>query len=248
LVFREKQAIVVGVSSPRDRRLALRFASKDAVDVVHALCDPAIGRFRSDPDHLHLLIDRQASRAAIEAAVRKVGIRSASDDLTVIFLSVHGIEEQVSGKRYFSTYDTDISDLAGTAFDMTSFIPFLEAQIAGRIVLVTDVCLGSAVPFATRKGLMVQRQSTAARTIVISSSSPNEDAYESANYQNSVFTFYFLRALRQLGDYGDLNAIFMQVLHFVPAAVWNETRQWQHPTMYPAYVPARIVLRATTKE
>ena len=246
--FREKRVIAVGVSHPSDYRLTLQFASKDATDVARALSDPNVGRIQPDPNHIHLLVDAQATRAGIEREILNIGSQASRRDLTLVFMSVHGIEDVSTGRRYLSTFNTNIDNLPDTAFDMASFVTLLESHIAGQIVLITDVCLGSTAQGTTTKGLIVRRgfidAEMADRTIVLSSSAPNEDSYESPRFQNSFFTHFFLHAVSQLGGFLDLNGIYSYVLRFVPDAVWTESGHSQHPMMYPPHVATRIVIGA----
>jgi hypothetical protein len=85
-------AVVVGISdykydtawNPKEGIPDLRYAARDAKAFAGFLMSPAGGAFQ--PDHVRLLLDRQATAEEVRIAIGDFLARSLEDDLVILFL------------------------------------------------------------------------------------------------------------------------------------------------------------------
>lgn len=208
--IKDKWAVVIGVSNFKDPSINLKFASKDAKDFADFLVKEA----NFAPDHVHTLLDGQATRANILSEVADTFLPRVADkdDLVVIFISTHGSPSKVDlqGINYLVAHDTDKSKLFGTGIPLTDLTKLIKDRVASeRVICVLDACHSGAANAV--KGLVrvtnVDAESIAQGSgqLVICSSQPDEVSWESKRYNNGVFTHYLLDAYRnnpkmKLGD------------------------------------------------
>src|SRR5262245_19821646 len=81
--------LAVGVSQYQTESLALEFADRDATAIDAFFASDEGGRV---PDERRvLLVNREATRAAVLTALTNLSRRTAPDDLIVLFLAMHGL-------------------------------------------------------------------------------------------------------------------------------------------------------------
>jgi len=248
--FSSKYAVLIGISAALDPQLALHYAAKDAVDLAAVLMRADIGRFAPDRNHVRQMLDGDATLARVKSELHRIGMQASDNDLVVIFYSAHGVIES-SGDVYLNTFDTLMSDLPGTAFNLYDFVRDAEQAIPhGRIVVLIDACSSGEPWSSNAKGLTVGPRFISsshhfnlnARTSVMVSSRLGEPSYESQRFQNGVFTHFLIEALTRGDGLSNLNELFAYISAMVPNAI--ETRDGQHPAMYPTFVPDTVVLGA----
>lgn len=210
---KDKWALVIGISKFKKPGIDLRYAAKDAEDFYNYLVTE--GGFKRD--HVCLLLNEKATRQNIMTAFGSKFLPSYCEpgDMVVIYISTHGTPSQVDqGKSNFIVaHDTDPNDLFPTGVDMDEMYRRIKNSVlTDRTLIVMDTCYsGAGVP---GKGLVRQANfdaNTIAQgtgTLVITSSSNDEQSYESTNCQNSIFTKYLLRALKKSGGKVDLKSAF----------------------------------------
>lgn len=259
---REKYAIVVGISEFRNSSYNLRYAAKDASDFANALQDPGVGRFKADPEHVRLLVNRDATVSNIRTAINDVAKDARPEDLVVMYFSSHGTaaESDVANddakSGYIVTHESDTSNLYGTAFAMEELRRVVEKRIrACRVVLFLDTCFsGDTVNPAATGGKMLsigiadsskQRIAQGVGRVVIASSRNDEQSWESSRQPNSFFTLHLIEALRAKGGLADITTIFTQLQRTVPRAVKAELQKRQTPVMWPEGQRVDIVIGTT---
>lgn len=247
---REKYAIVVGVSEFHNPAYNLKFASKDASDFAAVLTDPSVGRFKPGSEHVHVLLNGDATVANIRTAINDVAREARAEDLVVMYFSSHGtaaesdVAKDDAKSGYIVTHDTVLSNLYATAFPMEELRRVVEKRIrACRVVLFLDTCFsGDTVnPAAGGSKMLSVGISEAAKEriaqgtgrVVIASSRNDERSWESDQARNSYFTFYLLEAMRAKGGLANITTIFTQLQRNVPRAVKNEKHASQTPVMWP---------------
>ncbi|HEY4359682.1 MAG TPA: caspase family protein [Bryobacteraceae bacterium] len=248
--YREKWALVVGVSKAETAIFDLPFGRKDALDIANMLLDPEVGRFTPDSAHVRVLVDRQATRVTIEQQILTLAALAGPRDLVVIYFSVHGVLDRQNGRRYLSTFDIRATDLDHTAFEMGSFVALLGKYFRAQVVVLLDACDSGAVK-AVSKGLTLPPPSAPlvpSNVVVISSSQDSEDSYVSNRWQNSFFTRAVLDAM--YGTQGTLTLadLFTRLSLYVPAAVRAETGNQQHPVMLATPLTETLTLGSPPKE
>lgn len=202
--IRDKWALVVGVGKFKNKEIPpLQFAAKDAADFYRFLVEKA--NFRKD--HVRILLNEEATERKILSNLCEDFLPNLvqPNDLVVIYFSTHGSPSQVNlrgeGKNYLVAYDSNPKKLLTTGIEMRSMLKTVGGQVnSKRILMVLDAChSGTLDPNA--KGLKrVANFDTGAigqgtGQLVICSSMPDEQSWESKRYKNGVFTKQLLEGL-----------------------------------------------------
>lgn len=205
----DKWAVVIGIGDFVDPSIPkLKYSSKDARDFYDYLVDPAQGKFK--PDHVRLLLDRNATKINIMDALGDSFLPHAANpkDLVVIYLSTHGSPAgaDIRGVNYVVAYDTQVRKLFATGIEMNQLLRMIKERVhTNRIVLVLDTCYSGAGAQLGHKGIVRTNVDSHAAaqgvgSLVISSSAPDQKAWESDDLHNSYFTRYFIDALKETGS------------------------------------------------
>jgi len=208
----DKWAVVIGIGDFVDPSIPkLKYSSKDARDFYDYLVDPAQGKFK--PDHVRLLLDKNATKINIMDALGDSFLPHAANpkDLVVIYLSTHGSPAgaDIRGVNYVVAYDTQVRKLFATGIEMNQLLRMIKERVhTNRIVLVLDTCYSGAGAQLGHKGIVRTNVDSHAAaqgvgSLVISSSSPDQKAWESDDLHNSYFTRYFIDALKETGSKAD---------------------------------------------
>ncbi len=242
---REKFALIVGVGNFQDASIPkLRYPAKDAKDLATVLTDPAVGRFKAE--NVLLLTDAQATRAKILAALQQLILRAQEDDLVLIFVSSHGSPHQegsgLGGVGYIVTYDAGLANMWVDALEYEDFSRKVALIRAKRKVLFLDTCFSGQAVGKGAKALVAEGpgidEATAKMflsgegSFVITSSRATEKSYESTRLQNGYFTFYLVKALRELPE-PTVKNLYARLSQQVADAVASGEGQPQHPEIHP---------------
>jgi hypothetical protein len=212
----DKWAVVIGLTEFANPKIPrLRFATEDAKAFYQYLTTEA----NFAPDHVRLLFNEKATQRRVRSELgNKLLTRMVKpDDLVVIFISSHGSPSQmdaVEHKNYVVTYDSDPDDLYSTGIDMQEILGIIKHRVASdRVLLVMDACHSGGID-PNAKGMMRVGNFSAdsllegSGKMVICSSSPEEQSWESKRYSNGVFTRHLLEGLRVNGARTTLNTAF----------------------------------------
>jgi WD40 repeat protein/HEAT repeat protein len=134
-------AVVVGISAYPGNR-ALAFNAKEAHEVFDVLTDPAYCGYAKE--NVRLLIDEQATRAAILDALSEMVSRAGRDSTVLFYFSGHGTQlssilDRESVLVPFDAFDADIATESPLLF-ITSYEVgrILQAKQETRPVLILD--------------------------------------------------------------------------------------------------------------
>lgn len=254
--IRDKWALVVGISNFENPKVpTLKYSTKDARDFYNYLIKDA----NFQPSHVRLLLDEKATRRRIisELGNKFLARLARPGDLIVLFFSTHGSPSQMDlrGKSYLVTYDADPEDLDATGIGMQEVNDKIHSRVlSDRVVLVLDAChSGSSDPNAKgmyRVGNMnAQELAEGSGQLVICSSRPDEQSWESKRYENGVFTRNLLEALRGSSGKLPLGAAFEKAQQLVETEV-REDRPGarQSPMLNAKWAGNDIVLSVPASE
>jgi hypothetical protein len=205
--FVNGHAVLVGVGGN------LPVTVKDASELRSVLVDPLRGAY--PPDQVSLLVDGQADRNGILAALDGLIARVTADPdaVALVYFSGHGGRfRQAGGAEYFlvpSGFDWD--DRAGTGISDVEFTAKLEAIRARRLLVFLDCCFAAGMPQLKAKAAgeggefepsalppaLLARLDDGMGSVVVASSRDDEPSYVGKNY--SVFTEVLLEALAGQG-------------------------------------------------
>jgi hypothetical protein len=256
---RQKWALIVGIGKFSGKFPQLSYTGKDAQDVAAALSDPKIGRF--EKDHVQLLTDGAATLVAIRAALNRIARQADPADLVFVFIASHGtsrLKDAVGGLSYIVTYDTtdpnNQDQLYASSLAMVDLSQIVRSRIrARRAVIVLDTCFSGGAgaqvlsPSAPSAADMEVLKAGVGRAI-ISSSSEKQQSEESDQFENGVFTHYFLEGLRKNEGKSSLDAIFNYVSQAVPQWSRSNNRPMQTPAIFKTDSGEAIVLGAETQQ
>jgi len=215
---RDKWAVVVGLTQFANAKIPkLRYATEDAKAFYQYLTTEA----NFSPDHVRLLLNEKATQRRVRSELgNKLLTRMVKpDDLVVIYISSHGSPSQMDAiehKNYVVTYDSDPDDLYSTSIDMQEILGIIKHRVASdRVLLILDACHSGGVD-PNAKGMMragnfdASSLAEGSGKMVICSSEPEEQSWESKRYSNGVFTKHLLEGLRTKGTNTPLTDAFKQ--------------------------------------
>lgn len=203
--IRDKWALIVGISKFKNKNIPkLQFAAKDAADFYRYLIQEA--NFRKD--HVRILLNEEATERRILSNLCEDFLPNLvqPNDLVVVYFSTHGSPSQVNlrgeGKNYLVAYDSNPKKLLTTGIEMREMLKTIGGQVnSKRILLVLDACHSGTID-PNAKGLKrIANFDTAAigqgtGQLVICSSQPDEQSWESRRYKNGVFTKQLLDTIK----------------------------------------------------
>jgi WD40 repeat protein len=182
--------LVVGVSDYQRTEYHLKFAAKDARDFA-ATAEAQRGKFYSEVT-VRRLLNSDARRSSVLAELRWLGQAAGKDDVTMLFVSGHGVNNS-AGQYYFMSHDAKHEDLAKTAVGEDDIRNALRS-VAGRVVFFFDTCYaGNAVGGLSDRNREASRfvndlASTENGVVVFASSSARQVSLEFDGWNNGAFT------------------------------------------------------------
>lgn len=215
--FTHGYALLIGVGACAYAPWSLPMTVEDAQAVQSLLVDPRRCAYPAGPEHVRLLHDEQASRAAILAGLEWLAQAASTDpDATVLlYYSGHGWLDETTDQYYLIPHDVDPHDLAGTALAAGHFNQALHQIPARRLWVLLDCC--HAAGMATAKGAPAYQQSynfvplappptfiadlkQGAGRAIFTSSRGEERSWVHPQQNMSIFTYHLLEALRGAGN------------------------------------------------
>jgi WD40 repeat protein len=181
--------LAVGVSDYVDKELKLEYPANDARSFVKAL-ESQEGRAFAKVT-ARILADGAATRAAVESELAALHRSARPDDLVVVFIAGHGVDE-AEGGYHFLPVDTDIKRIGRTALPY-SVLKRELAAVRANVVLFIDTC-HSGDAFGRRGAttdvnrLVNDLTSAEYGMLVFAASTGEQVAFESPAWGNGAFT------------------------------------------------------------
>ena len=238
-------ALIVGISKYKWPSLTLNYAHRDAEALSEILQTPSGGAF--DKDHIRLLVNEQATTAAIRDALRTYLKKPAREDVVFVYFAAHGAPDPDRPNNiYLITYDTDPANISGTAVPMNEVqTAFKDTLLAERVVLLADTCHSAAVGGASGRvttdnaaimNLYLQQLSESKSGIAfMSSAEKGEVAREDEKWGggHGVFTHYLLEGMRGAADTAPKDGVVSvgELFEWVREQVKDATDGKQHPSI-----------------
>ncbi|HET6763731.1 MAG TPA: caspase family protein, partial [Longimicrobiaceae bacterium] len=231
----KRWAVVIGVSRYADASVpGLRYADADARAMYDFLRSPAGGSVPESQSRL--LLNEQATTAAIRDALFVFLQQAAEDDQVTVYVASHGAPDpNRPSNLYILSYDTDLHRIASTGFPMWDFQTALRRQIAAqRVVVIADACHsgGTLVADATPINQAFAGLFSPSMRVTLAAADGNEFSREGAEWGggHGVFTWTLLSGLRGDAD-TDRDGIvtFTEAAAYVRAHVAQATNGEQNP-------------------
>ena len=231
----------VGVSRYAEESINLKFADHDAERIAEVLKTQEGVLFNKV--NTLVLTDKQATRGAILQGMSQFLSQAAEDDVVLIFLAGHGLQDRQTGTYYFVPHNANAENLIYEGLPMPMFeegIKRLQSFVK-KLVLWTDTCHAGAFAVGARSGINIGDDVAAALSdaegrYILSASRAGEESYEDAAFRldgedrgHGAFTFALLKGL-QGGAADDRGIVWVSDLFkFVNRDVALTSRGRQHP-------------------
>ncbi|MCB1432958.1 MAG: caspase family protein [Alphaproteobacteria bacterium] len=196
-------AVLAGISEYNNKELNLGFAAKDAEDFAGAL-KAQEGLFYDTVD-IETVVNSDATKSAIEAALVKLRKKATADDMVIVFLAGHGVTD-ASLDYYYLSADAEMEEVMLPATAVSGdVIRKSLAKVPGKVVLFMDTCRSGA----GIEGLVDMSRAAndfgqeAAGLVMFASSQGREVSYERADWQNGAFTEALLSIIDDAKYYGE---------------------------------------------
>jgi hypothetical protein len=229
-------ALVVGVSVYQHGKIPkLGLASKDARDIADFL---KTQEQLFNKVHLRLLVNKDATKRAIEKFLLYDLLTAGKDDSVLLFFSGHGaIDPKRQGEFFFLPYDADIDYLGATSVLMSG-LRFMNKLRAARVVLIADACHSGGYSAYRTKSIsramnkFIREFQESSGRLIISASQPDEYALEISDLDNGVFTHFMLEGFKGKADRDQDGIVTVkEAYEYVYKKTKDATQGAQHPRL-----------------
>ncbi len=231
-VFKNKWAVVVGISAYQDPALALKWASKDARDFSEYLIKEA----GFSALNVKVLTDTQATRSEIVSALGDgwLGRRAQPGDLAVVYIVANGIksDQKSEAKHMVLPYDGTEKNALATGIPTEWLTKLIADQVpCKRTVIVLDLnhAAGGEKGIARAAEFDPSSLTVSPGQMLICSSKPNQNSWDSKSCSNSVFLHHLLDGLRSKAGNTSLKEAFDYMQTKVQDEVRSDRNEQQQP-------------------
>lgn len=191
-------AVIVGIEEYQDLPKS-DFSSSDAKLIRNYL--KALG---FQERNIEVLINEKATKSGIEKAIEAwLPNHVKADSKVFIYYSGHGAPEPKTGDAYIVPYDGDPNYLDVTGYSLKRLYEKLAKLRATEVIVVLDSCFsGIGGRSVLAKGarplvIMSDMPMISKNMVVISASQGNQISTSSPELGHGIFTYYFLKALKE---------------------------------------------------
>jgi hypothetical protein len=255
-------ALIIGISKYRDSKVpGLRYASADARAFYDWAVSSAGGRI--PPSRVKLLLDENATGAAIKDGLFNWLTKALAEDVVTIYFAGHGSPQapDQTDNLFLLPYDADYSNVATTGFPMWDIETALKRFIKSRkVIVIADAChaggVGQAFDIAWRmgRGIKVNPISSGLHSLskvgdgvcVISASDDKQYSQESQKWGggHGVFTHFLLKGLSGKADFNkDSYVTLGEIIPYLSEQVRRATNNAQCPVVAGRFDPALSIGR-----
>lgn len=234
-------AVVAGTSDYAGTSLDLKYAAKDASDFANALTLSASQLVGKENTHVTLLTTELApaqwpTKANIQAAFEKYSREATAQDILVVYLAGHGVNQ--SGEHadfYYLTPAAESGDLNNTvlrqqaAISSAELTEYIKSVAALKQIMVIDAChsgkLASALAssrsaVSSTQVRALERMKDRTGLFVLAGSAADAVSYETTLYGQGLLTYSLLfgmkgAALRD-NEFVDVVQLFQYAANRVP--------------------------------
>ena len=189
------------------------------------------------PRNIELLLDERATKSAIEKIIKTWLPNKAKPDSRVfIYYSGHGAPEPKTGDAYIVPFDGDPNYLSVTGYPLNRLYDKLGKLQVAEVVVVLDACFsGAGGRSVLAKGarplvMMTEGVVISQNMAVLSATQGTQISTSSPEKGHGVFTYYFLKALK------DGKKTIAEIYEYIKPLVEDEAKQLnvqQSPSISP---------------
>ena len=225
----------IGVSEYAGTDSNLQFADADARAIAAVLQGQGDGPLYRAANTL-LITNNEVSRESILASMDKFLGRAGPDDVVVIFVAGHGVQDRVSGSYYFLPSGATAENLLTAGLRMSDFdemVRVVRRQVRA-VILMLDTCHAGALRLAS-PDLRPADELPAVISVregvfLLAATKPGEDSKEEPELAHGAFTYALLEGLEGAADaHGDGVLSVSDLFGYVARRVPQLTEGEQHP-------------------
>jgi uncharacterized caspase-like protein len=230
-------ALLIGVGESAYRDLSLPVTVKDTQAIYAALIDPELCGYPDDKEHIRVLNNQEATKAAILDGLNWLKEKAASDPHATVFVyySGHGWVHENTNRYYLLQHDVKPTKMASSALSAETFTDALRQIEAERLLVVIDSCHAAGmatskeadleldeefddfVRVAPSKGFIEELKQGKGRVVFTSSEGEQKSLWIK---DNSIYTYHFLEALQGAGNKpGDTEVRLSNLMNYLGKAV-----------------------------
>jgi TolB-like protein/ketosteroid isomerase-like protein len=225
----------IGVSHYQDADFNLQFAAADAQAIAGALEHQGEGPLYSSMKTL-VLTDEEVTRESILGSMERFLGQAGPQDIAVIFVAGHGVQDLATGSYYFLPYPATAQNLVTAGLRMSDFdemVRTLRRNIRGVVVML-DTCHAGALRLAARGFVsaddLAARMSVGEGSFLLAATKPGEESIEKPELEHGAFTYSVLEGLGGAADAdGDGLVSVSEIFGYVARLVPRLTQDQQHP-------------------
>lgn len=225
LSAKEKYALIVGINDYEHPQIQdLKYSEADA----RYLRDILIRYARYQPNHIRILLGREATYSNIKDGIYWLGESTKKEDDVFFYFSGHGTRvddmdgnEQDGLDEAFCPYETDLDKTASVILDDEIGYWFRRVR-SSQVIVILDCChsggaAGRSLEYEGEKGVVMRtgtgsrglldpdqdpysRDLTVDNKFIITASDADEQSYENPGLGHGVFTYYIGEAIRGNAD------------------------------------------------
>ena len=191
-------AVVIGVEKYQDLP-ASDYSSSDAKLMKEYLVSLGVKE-----RNIELLLNERATQSSIKKTVETwLPNRIKSDSKVVIYYSGHGAPDPKTGDAYIVPFDGDPNYLEDTGYSLNRLYDKLGKLQVAEVTIVLDSCFSGAggrsvLAKGARPLVMMTTSAVLPSNIaVLSATQGNQISTSSPEKGHGVFTYYFLKALKE---------------------------------------------------
>lgn len=186
----ETYAVIVGVSDYMDDRLDLSVAADDGLAVARWLHEEGFPPVMAEK--MVLLLDHDATKNNIAAALDWVAAKATSKDRIIFYFSGHGAPEGLAPADY-------TIEGGGNMLSHGLIKTILRKSESRQVLLLVDACHSQGSESAIYIGAVSDLLNGYVNSgfSIVSSSTIDQSSYEFAESGLSYFTHYFLQGIRE---------------------------------------------------
>jgi hypothetical protein len=196
--------LAIGVSDYQDSSLNLRYAGKDAEDIVATLKKQE-GRLYREVN-AKVITDEEGTRDNIFDGLEWLERSVTSNDLAILFIAGHGLNDN-NGTLYYLPHEVNPQRLRSTGFPSDEFVRTVR-NLPGKVLTFMDTCHSGSIDLGRRSvaandinGVINTLAASENGAVVFASSAGNQFSLESPEWGNGAFTKALIEAFEGQGDY-----------------------------------------------
>lgn len=249
--FIHAYALLIGVGETLYKPWSLPLTVKDTQAIYAALIDPGLCAYPDNQDHIRVLNNKNATKAAILDGLNWLKEKAESDPNATVFIYYSGHGGLKNNKYFLLQHDVKPMKFEETALSAETFTEALRQIQAERLLVVIDSChaagmatskdadleldedFGDFIRVSPSKGLIDKLKQGKGR-VVFTSSEGEQKSYWVKDETISIYTYHFLEALQGAGNKpGDTEVRVSNIMNHLGKAVPETVSQLYNKEQVP---------------